>query len=90
MSSSTDDADAEELRTLDVYIDEILPDQHQDVVSRQVGDLIRALHEALLDDEKRRLLSGVSPESPEYLQAYTHLVRKAQQLGISPGKIATL
>ena len=84
---SIDDTDAEELKTLDVYIDEMFPDKHPDIIQRQFFDLLRGLHTALLEKEKNNLLSSIDSSSPEYLEAYTYLVRKAMQLGIPPGNI---
>lgn len=56
------------------------------MIVRQFGDLLRALHAELLEQEKKEKLSGISSDSPEFLQIYTELVRKSQTLGIQPGK----
>lgn len=82
------DEQQEMLATIEVYIDETIPDKHADIISRHFLDLIRQLHIALLEVEKNTLLSEISVDSPEYLQAYTELIRKAQKLSIPTNKIS--
>ena len=76
------------LATLDMYIDETVPDKHPEIIERQFIDLIRQLHIALLEVEKNICLRQISPDSPEYLLACTELLRKAQKLGIPQGTIS--
>lgn len=82
-----DESEIEEIKTLEVYIDENFPDKHEDVIHRQFFDLLRLLHTALLDREREKMLSNIDPASPEFLQTYTYLVRKATALGVPPGRI---
>ena len=82
-----DDSDVEELKSIDLYIDERLPDQHPEIIQKHFFDLLRVLHTRLLEEEKTRVLAGISVESPEYLTACTYLIQKSKNLGIPQGKI---
>lgn len=85
-----DEPENEELKTIEVYIDEHFQDQHTDVIKRHFFDLLRLLHTSLLEIEKNKLLEGVDKHSQEYLETYTYLVQKAKKLGIPPGKLTIL
>lgn len=82
-----DESEQEEIKTTEVYIDENLETSHPDVIQRQFFDLLRLIHTALLEKEKKKLLEWIDPASPEFLTTYTYLVQKSQKLGIPPGKI---
>lgn len=81
-----DDDEQENLQAIELYIDEMVS-PHPDAVHRHMMDLLKFLHTKLLEHEKQVRLSGITPNNPEYLEVYTSLIRKAQTLGIHPGKI---
>lgn len=51
-----DESEQEEIKTTEVYIDENLETSHPDVIQRQFFDLLRLIHTALLEKEKKKLL----------------------------------
>lgn len=82
-----EDDEMEDLRTIDVYIEETYSLTHPDIIEKHFLDILREIHSLLLMKEQEDILSTISPESPEFLQAYTKIIQKSQLLGIQPGKI---
>lgn len=88
--SELDNEDSEYLDTIELFIEEKIPEKHPEIIQKNFLDLIRQLHIALLSIEKKQILEKISPNSPDYLIAYTELVKKAQKLSIPQGSIINL
>ena len=82
-----EDDENEDLRSIELYIDETYNLSHKDVIERHFLDFLRELHTVLLAQEQEKKLSSIAPDSPEYLEVYMQIMQKSQKLGIIPGKI---
>lgn len=72
--------DIEMLRIIDLHLESDHIDANPELIERAFRDLLRWLHSALFALEKKSRLSGIDPDSSEYLQIHTELIQKEKQL----------
>jgi DNA primase len=87
MAGTLDPTDVEALNIIDLHLEEDHSNASPELIQRAFRDIIRNLHTRLLEIEKQKLLSGIHPDSSEYLEIYTKLSQKAKILGLPPGTL---
>ena len=77
---TVDPDDEELLRILDLHLEEEHTDANPELIERAFRDLLRAMHKMLLENEKIKKLSHISPENPEYLHILSDILAKEKKI----------
>ena len=79
---TVDPDDEELLRILDLHLEEEHIHANPELIERAFRDLLRAMHKILLEGEKTKKLSHISPEDPEYLHILSGILAKEKKIGL--------
>lgn len=77
-----DSDDQELLGVLDLHLEQDHIDANPGLIERAFRDLLRSLHQVLVENEKQKKLSNISPDSSEYLQILSEIMKKEVLLGL--------
>lgn len=80
LSNNLDDEDREQLRILDLILEESQWESTKDVIERSFASFIKKLHALLLEKEKEIRFKDISTEDPRYLTLHSEFIQKAKQL----------
>gem|GEM_PF-6937790 len=75
------DSDAEEnLRIIALYLEQIHESATNENIQKAFTHHVKHISKLLLDSERERILSTVSPDSPEYLSLLSSILAKEKKL----------